>query len=148
MAAELQTLTAAITVARLAWHTWVFFKDVKEADSTARALYQKTRQLHGTLQDVGAALRRRKDQRTGYRPLRSEAQIELNISGSIEASRHILLKIHRKLKVFDEKEKLSWSTKTLAQVQLTLKQAAVARHEHDLDIQIQALQTSLGALQL
>jgi hypothetical protein len=146
--AELQTITAAIAVAQLAWHTCVFFKNIKNADVTARKLHQKTRQLHKLLQDVEAALCRRRDQRKSNPPLPNEAQVEFNINASIEASRQVLLRIDRKLKVLNRKEGLSLSTKTVAQVQLTLKQAAIARHESDLDIQIQALQTSLGALQL
>ncbi len=146
--ADFQTFSAAIAVAQLAWQTCVFFNKVKDAGVTARKLYRKTRQLHATLQGVNAALRRREDQRACNTPTPNEAQIERNIRASIEASRQILLKIDRKLKVLNGKDELSFSTKTLAQVRLTLKQAAIARHESELDLQIQALQTSLGTLQL
>lgn len=148
MAAELQTITAALTVAKLAWHTCVFIKNVKDADGTAKKLYQKTRQLHRILHDVEAALRRRKDHRIWNPALPHENQIEWNINASLEASRRILLKIDKKLQVLNGGEQLSFTNRTVAQVRLTLKQAAITRHERDLDIQIQALQTSLGALQL
>lgn len=146
--AEFQTVSAAIAVAQMAWQTYVFFKKVKGADATAKKLYQKTRQLHMTLHDVETALRRRKDQRKSEPPQSNEARIEQNIRASLETIRQVLLRIDKKLKVLNGREELSLSNKTVAQVQLTLKQAAIARHEGDLDIQIQALQTSLGALQL
>jgi hypothetical protein len=146
--AELQTLTAAITVAQLAWNICIFFKDVRNADSTARNLYRKTRHLHSILQNVEAALRRRDEQRNWKSALPNEIQIERNISASVEASRQILLKIDEKVKVLNRKEELSLSRRTVAQVQLVLRQASIGRHENELDIQIQALQTSLGALQL
>ena len=146
--AEFQTISATIAVAQLAWHTCVFFKKVKDADVTAKKLYQKTRQLHALLRDIDAALRWRKDQRQKQPLLAGEAQIEQNIRASVEASRQVLFKIDKKLKPLNGKEELPLSSKAWAQVQLTLKQPAISRHESDLDIQIQALQTSLGALQL
>lgn len=146
--AEFQTISATIAVAQLAWHTCVFFKKVKNADVTAKALYQKTRQLHALLQDIEATLRWRKDQRQRKTLLNGEAQIEQNIRASLEASRQVLFKIDRKLKPLNGKEELPLSSKAWAQVQLILKEPAISRHESDLDIQIQALQTSLGALQL
>ena len=149
MAAELQTFTAAINVTQLAWHICVFFKNVQNADATAKRLYQKTRQLHQTLESVEAALRRRQGQgKTKTSLISNEAQIESNISASLEASRQTLLKIERKVDVLNEKQELSLSTRTVARLQFTLKQQAVQRHEQDLDIQNQALQTSLQALQL
>jgi hypothetical protein len=146
--AELQTVTAALTVAQLAWDICVFFKNVRSADATAKKLYQKTRQLHRVLRGVEAVLCRRQDGKDRRPPYPNEAEIESNIRTSIEASRQVLLRIDRKLKVLNGNGELSFSSKSLAQVQLTLKQAAIARHEADLDIQIQALQTSLGVLQL
>ena len=146
--AEFQTISASIAVAQLAWDTCVFLKNVKNADATAEKLYQKTRHLHTILQDVEAVLRWRQDQRKKEPPQATEARIESNICASLEASRQILLKIDKKLKTLNEKEGLSLSHKTLAHLKLTLKQPAIARHESDLGIQTQALQTSLGALEL
>lgn len=148
MAAELQTITAAINVTQLAWNICVFFRNVQNSDATAERLYQKIQQLHHTLQSVKAGLRRRHEERKSDPLLIDEARIESNIRASLDASYQILHKIDRKLKVLDEKQELSLSTRTVARLQFTWKQQAITRHEDDIDIQIQALQTSLGALQL
>jgi hypothetical protein len=148
MAAELQTITAAINVTQLAWHICIFIKNVQNADAAAERLYQKTRQLHRTLQSVEAGLRRRHDERKNSPPAPNETQIESNISASLEASRLVLLRIEKKLVALNEKQGLSLSTRAVARLQFTLKQQAILRHEDDIDLQIQALQTSLGALQL
>lgn len=146
--AEFQTISATIAVAQLAWHTCVFFRNVIDAGVTAKKLYEKTRQLHALLQNIEEALRRRREQSREQPLLTSEAQIIQNIRASVEASRQVLSKIDKKLKAFNGEEELPLSSRTWAQLQLTLKQPAISRHERDLDIQIQALQTSLGALQL
>lgn len=148
MAAELQTITAAITVTQLAWNTCVFFRNVQNADETARRLYQKTRRLHRILQDIRAVLERRQDHRQKNPTLPTEAQTESNINASLDAIKEVLLKIERKIQVLGSSEQLSRSSNAVARLKLTLKQPAIARHESDLETQIQALQISLSALQL
>ena len=78
MAAELQTITAAINVTQLAWNICVFFKNVQNADATAERLYQKIEQLHQTLQNVKAGLRRRHKERKSDPLLGDEARVESN----------------------------------------------------------------------
>jgi hypothetical protein len=148
MADGLQTLTAAITVTQLAWNLTIFFRDVQNADVIARRLYQKTGQLHKILQDVEAVLRQRQDQRNATAPFPNENQIEENIHASLGAIRRVLQKIDRKVRDLNGERALSLSSRAVARLQFTLKQPAITKHESDLDTQIQALQTSLGALQL
>ncbi len=148
MAAELQTITAVINLTQLAWRICIFFKNVHDSDATAKRLYEKIEQLHQTLQNVKAGLHRRQKERKSGPLATDEARIESNIRASLNASHQTLHKIDRKLKDFDEKQKLSLSSRTVARVQFIWKQQAITRHEDDIDIQIQALQTSLGALQL
>lgn len=133
-------------IKQLAWQICVFFKNVQDADATAKRIYEKTRQLHQTLESVEGALRRRKGQ--GRPKSSNEAQITSNIRTSLESSRQILLKIEKKADRLNEQQEHSSSTRAVPRLQFTLKQKAVQRHEEDLDIQNQALQTSLQALQL
>jgi hypothetical protein len=129
MAAELQTFTAAVNITKLAWETVIFLRDVKNADLLASRLYANTDRVHNLANP-------------------DEARIASNIATSLKAIKQILLKIERKFKDLKSAQASSTSATIRAKVLLILKQPAVARHESELENQIQVLQTSLGALQL
>ena len=46
MAAEIQTISAAFDIARLAWEACVFLKKVKNADRTAAEVYERSTGRH------------------------------------------------------------------------------------------------------
>lgn len=146
--AELQTVTAALNITRLACQTCIFLRDVHNADVLASRLYKNTQRIHRLAQDVATALRRKAAQRRAHRPLPGEARIALNIKASLDTIEQILLKIERKFKGLNPNLESSASGRTYSRILLILKHPAIERHESELEIQIQALHTSLGALQL
>ena len=142
--AELQTVSAAFDVARLAWAACVFLKKVKDADKTAEEVHERVLRLKQVLDGVRGLLETREEK--GVAPHdRADVESEERIRKCIQASRSILLEVEKKVGGFDSSAS---GTALIDKVKIALRQPSIKKLQTDLEARISALQTELSILQL
>ena len=144
MAAELQTISAAFDVARLAWTACVFLKKVKNADRLSAEVYERATRLNQVLNGLTLALQSREQK--GIAP-HNNADLESakRIRRCILASGIILREVEKKVGGFSN---AASGTSLADKVKIALRHPGIVRLQTDLDARVQALQTELSILQL
>lgn len=142
--AEIQTISAAFDVARLAWTACVFLKKVKHADRLTAEVYERATRLNEVLNGLTHALQAREQK--GVAP-QDNADLESakRIRRCILASGIILREVEKKVGGFDN---AASGTTLVDKVKIALRHPGIVRLQTDLDARVQALQTELSILQL
>src|SRR5215469_5322060 len=147
-ATALQTATAAVSVVQLAFHTYLFVKEVANAQSKARLLSQKTHRLYRLVKAVETRLHIR-EQLRGVKPAPpEEAEIEEIVRDNFVAVTKGLLSINRNLRGLKNDEPLDLTAKVYKSLQFTLSATNINKQEKAAETNIQALSTALHLLQL
>ena len=143
--AELQTISAAFDVARLALAACVFLKKVKDADKIADEVYKRVVQLKDVLDGVRSVLETREEK--GVAPHDSaDIQSEERINECIRASGKILRQVERQVGGFNRNK--TSGTALIDKVKIAFRSSGIVKLQTSLEARISALQTELSLLQL
>ena len=142
--AELQAVSAAFDVARVALNACLFLKKIKDADKTAAEVYERVSRLKQVLDGVRNVLKKREEKALTPQDA-ADFESEERIRQCITASRMILREVERKVGGFD---KNASGPMILDRVKIALRQPSIVKLQTDLEARISALQTELSILQL
>jgi ankyrin repeat protein len=142
--AEIQTISAAFDIARLAWEACVFLKKVKDADRTVAEVYERSTRLNQVLNGLALALQTREEKGLAPQDDTHNESVK-RIRQCIDASGKILRKVDLKVGGF---ENVASGTAFIDRVKIAFRHPGIARLQTDLDARVQALQTELSILQL
>ena len=142
--AEIQTISAAFDIARLAWEACVFLKKVKHADRTVAEVYERSTRLNQVLNGLALALQTREEKNLALQDDTHNESVK-RIRQCIDASGKILRKVDLKVGGF---ENVASGTAFIDRVKIAFRHPGIARLQTDLDARVQALQTELSILQL
>lgn len=142
--AEVQVVSAAFDLAKLAWSFCVFLRKVKDADRTAAEVHERVLRLKHALDGVRVVLEIREEK--GVAPHdRADVESEERIRKCILASWCILVEVEKKVGGFNSNAS---GTALVDRVKIALRQPAIVKLQTDLEARISALQTELSILQL
>ncbi|KAI9659922.1 MAG: hypothetical protein M1821_001274 [Bathelium mastoideum] len=139
--AELQTVDAALGVVTIAWQVCSFLKKVKKADKAAGRAYGRVHNLATVVTEIRRALELRQ-YHNGNSTSAEHKTVESSIQRSLRECTGIIQHIESRLGCSTDRETRE-SFGFIDRVKHVLKEPSILKHQYDLEINVNALQTLL-----
>lgn len=145
--AELQTISAAFELAKLAKGICVFLNKIRNADKIIRDASEKIEKASRVLDDVGEVLRSRQPPPDSESSVK-QAQVIKRINDSVRECRDKLERIQACLGATEEHDRPNLTALLVDKVRVAFKQSSLSKLHNELEAHINILQTSLIIIQL